>query len=123
MQFEKLCDFGMENVQELFPPFFCCVLGELLGVVEYLQQQTGEVSTGYKSAIQELETADVCIAEDEGYVEPVDFEDLTLTAWDVEEPPCVLPSTSCAVPSEDPHLFHSTPSTASSEDPCVTPVQ
>ncbi len=105
------------------------MLGELIGV-EYLYQQTGEVAKVYKSAIQELETADVCVAEDESYVEPVDFDDLTLSTFDEEEPPRVLPSTSCAVPSENPHVLPpaplvvppvlpSAPSTVPSENPRV----
>ncbi|RXN02785.1 hypothetical protein ROHU_001849 [Labeo rohita] len=88
--------------------------GELI-VVEYLYQQTGEAAKVYKSAIQELETADVCVAEDESYEEPVDIDDLTLSTLGEEDPPRVLPSTSCAVPSENPHVLPS----AALVFPCV----
>lgn len=97
------------------------MLGELIGV-EYLYQQTGEVAKVYKSAIQELETADVCVAEDESYVEPVDFDDLTLSTFDEEEPPHVLPSTSSTEPSENPHVLPSAPCAATSPfGPSQTP--
>ncbi|KAL1259001.1 hypothetical protein QQF64_009578 [Cirrhinus molitorella] len=103
--------------------------GELIGV-EYLYQQTGEAAKVYKSAIQELETADVCVEEDESYVEPVDIDDLTLSTFDEEEHLHVLPSTSCSVPSENPlvlpsapslvpSVLPSAPSTVPSENPCV----
>lgn len=77
------------------------MLGELIGV-EYIYQQTGEVAKVYKSAIQEHETGDVCVAEDVSYVEPVDFADLTFDTFYEEEPPRVLSSAPSTVPSEKP---------------------
>ncbi len=44
----------------------------------------------------------MCVAEDESYVEPVDFDDLTLSTLYEEEPPRVLSSAPSTVPSENP---------------------
>ncbi|XP_076876832.1 uncharacterized protein LOC143526077 [Brachyhypopomus gauderio] len=67
--------------------------GELIGV-EYLYEQTGSALEDYKLVILALETEDVTVAEDEGFEEAQDFEDLTVPAFETEPP--AVPSASDA---------------------------
>lgn len=47
--------------------------------MEYLYSQTGCALEDYKHIMAAMETQEMAVAEDEGYVEPVlEFEDLTV---------------------------------------------
>ncbi|XP_041958173.1 uncharacterized protein LOC121716070 [Alosa sapidissima] len=65
--------------------------GELIGV-EYLYDQTGSALEDYKLTLSALETEEVTVAEDEGYVERVKLEDFTIPMPDESDPPA-SPST------------------------------
>ncbi|KAG5281169.1 hypothetical protein AALO_G00068170 [Alosa alosa] len=60
--------------------------GELIGV-EYLYDQTGSALEDYKLTLSALETEEVTVAEDEGYVERVKLEDFTIPMPDESDPP------------------------------------
>ncbi|XP_020326918.1 uncharacterized protein LOC109879133 [Oncorhynchus kisutch] len=86
--------------------------GELIGL-EYLFGQTGLVLQDYKAAIEELETGDPDVQEedDEGFVELVEFQDLTVPVVETALP---LVGTffvllSPPLPASSPQLHQSVP--------------
>ncbi|KAM9413023.1 uncharacterized protein ACWYII_025061 [Salvelinus alpinus] len=78
--------------------------GELIGL-EYLFDQTGLVLQDYKAAIEELETGDPDVQEedDEGFVELVEVQDLT-----VQDLPISSPQLYQSVPCQSPVLHSCT---------------
>ncbi|XP_051769448.1 acidic mammalian chitinase-like [Ctenopharyngodon idella] len=74
------------------------ILGELIGV-EYLYQQTGNILQDYKLAIEELETTEVVIEEDEGYAELEEFQDITIPTFDTERTPAASSQASVSAAS------------------------
>ncbi|XP_039670285.1 uncharacterized protein LOC120567393 [Perca fluviatilis] len=93
--------------------------GELIGV-EYLYHQTGRALEDYKLTLAALETEEVSVAKDEGYVEPEveELEDFTVPI--LEPPPLAGPTaTHQCVPSACHASHQCAPSACHSTHQCA----